>query len=152
MNVRMRILVLLACVFCVACSAQEPVAVEYYQPAYRTSPPEPVYSRVMWGHLPKPIKPRSETNAPLLLPVISFELPNSTLEEAIEALAQTMGYRWHYPQRIAKRRIQIRMEGTVEEVLAEIARQGKVQADFDHKQRLVRVVDGRMLPRLPGIR
>lgn len=133
-----------------ACSSNEPVAVEYYQPAYRSSPPAPVYSRVMWSHLPHPIAPKSKDTAPLMLPTVAFELPNSNLGEAIEALAQTMGYRWHYPENVSSRRIRIRMEGNVEEVLAEISRQANVQSQFDHKQRLIIVLEPNMIPKLPG--
>ena len=132
------------------CTSEDPVPVEYYQPAYRTSPPEPVYSRVMWSHLPNPIKPRSRDDAPFYLPVVSFELPDTTLDEAIEALAQTMGYRWHYPKSVAKRPLHIRMEGTVEEILNEISKQANVKAAFDHEHRMVRVIEGSMVPDLPG--
>lgn len=145
-----RILILISLLGTLACSANEPVAVEYYQPAYRTSPPAPVYSRVMWSHLPRPIAPKARDTAPLILPEVQFEFPNSNLGEAIEALAQTMGYRWHYPSSVSNRKIQIRMEGTVEEVLREISAQANVQAQFDHKKRLIIVFDSNMIPRLPG--
>lgn len=135
---------------CVSCASDVPPPVEYYQPAYRQSPPEPVYSRLMWSHLPSPIQPKSAGTAPLIMPVISFELPDATLEEAIEALAQTMGYRWDYPKQAAKRPIHIRMEGTIDEVLQEIGRQANVQTMLDHEKRLVRVMEKEMLPRLPG--
>jgi hypothetical protein len=68
----------------------------------------------------------------------------------VESLAQAMGYRWHYPASVAKRKVHIRMEGTVEEVLGEISRQTKVHALFDHQQRLVRVMDKKMVPALPS--
>ncbi|MCB0322081.1 MAG: hypothetical protein KDD69_00875 [Bdellovibrionales bacterium] len=133
-----------------ACSDTQPVAVEYYQPAYRTTPPEPVYNRLMWSHLPKPIAPKTAEVAPALLPEVEFDMPDAKLGEAIEALAQTMGYRWHYPNKVAGRQIKIRMEGTVEDVLKEIGRQGNVYAQFDHEHRLIVVMDSDMVPRLPG--
>jgi hypothetical protein len=137
------------CLLLAACSTQEPVAVDYYQPAYRTSPPDTVYSRVMWAHLPHPVKPKAKAHSEYILPSVSFQMPNATFQEAIEALAQSMGYRWKYPRYLAKRRIRIRMDGTVEEVLAEISRQARVRASFDHENRLVRVVERRTKPTLP---
>lgn len=131
----------------VACSSKEPVAVTYYQPAYRTTPPDTVYSRVMWSHPPHPVQPRAKANAPLIMPTVNFDMPNTTFDVAIEALAQSMGYRWDYPSSIAKKKIRIRMEGSVDEVLAEINRQANTSAALDHESRMVRVVDA---PRLPN--
>ena len=135
----------------IGCSAQKPQQMpERYHVAFRQNGPEPVYARFMWSHLPRPFKPKVQDTAPYYLPVVRFDMPNSTLETAVEALAQAMGYRWHYPQGVAKRKVNIRMEGTVEEVLEEISRQTKVHALFDHQQRLVRVMDKRMMPKLPS--
>ncbi len=135
-----------------ACSSSsEPVVkIEPYKVAYRQSPPEPVYSRVMWAHPPRPIMPKSTEDAPYLLPQISFQLPDTTVGEAVEALAQTMGYRWDYPSNVGKRKIHLRLDGTIEEVLKEIGRQGGVQTMLDHEQRLVRVMGEGVLPSLPG--
>lgn len=124
--------------------------IEQYRPVTRREAPEPVYGRTTWAHLPKPVAPKSAQNAPYLLPVVSFELVDSDLEEAIEALAQTMGYDRHYPKSVAKRKVSIKMVGTLEEVLAEIASQAKVTARFEHERKLVRVFEDRMLPQLPG--
>jgi hypothetical protein len=132
------------------CSSDEPlVRIEPYHVAYRQTPPEPVYSRVMWANLPHPITPRSTEDEPYLLPLISFELPDTTVGEAIEALAQTLGYRWDYPSGLGKRKIHMRMDGSVEEVLKEIGRQAGVQTMLDHEQRMVRVMGEGVLPSLP---
>ncbi len=134
----------------VGCAENPPA--ESFKVAYRQSPPEPVYSRLMWSHLPDPIKPKSTEDAPYYLPTITVELPNSTLGEAIEAVATTMGYRWDYPERLGKRPIHLKMEGTVEEILKEINRQGKVRAVLDHPRRLVRVGGNEVQPSLPRSR
>lgn len=141
-------LVLLLC----SCSKKEVFQrqVEEYRPVTRKEAPEPVYGRVTWAHLPKPVAPKAVQNAPYLLPVVSFDLVDSNLEEAIEALAQTMGYDRHYPKSVAKRKVSIKMVGTLEEVLAEIVKQAKVTARFEHERKLVRVFEDRMLPQLPG--
>lgn len=134
-----------------ACSSNEVLpAVEYYNVPYRKFPPEPVYSRVTWSHLPQPIQPKVRDAAPILMPVLSFELPKSNLEEAVEALAQTIGYGWDFPAGAAKRPVRIRMVGTVEEILKEISRQTKVKAAIDHSRRLVQVFDTEIRPELPA--
>jgi hypothetical protein len=132
----------------VACSAPQPQP-EYYPVATRRNAPEPVYSRLTWSHLPQPVKPKVGQDSPYLLPVVDFEMPNTTLGEAIEALAQSMGYRWDYPKSLARRNVRIRMSGNVEEVLAEISKQAKVSGAFDHNQRIVKVLDEQVVPRLP---
>ena len=137
-----------------SCSCNKKVTytrqIEEYRPVTTSSAPEPVYGRVTWAHLPKPIAPKTRHNSPYILPVISFELVDSNLAEAIEALSQSMGYDRHYPKSIAKRKVSIRMEGTLEEVLEEIARQAKVTARFEHERKLIRVFEDKMLPQLPG--
>ena len=134
----------------VSCSSGPSVYVEPYHVAYRQAPPEPVYSRLMWSQLPGPIRPKSTAEAPLYLPVVSIELPNATLGEAIEALATTMGYRWDYPSGLARRPVHIKMDGTADEILSEIGRQGGVQTMFDHEARMVRVMGDGVRPSLPG--
>ena len=131
---------ILILLFAVSCSATKEIkTVRYYQPVFRTSPPDTVYSRVMWSHPPHPIKPRSKSNAPLLLPKFKFELPNSTFEEAVESLAQAMGYRWDYPSRLAKIKISMNMQGDAIEVLSEINRQAKTKVILDHSARILRL-------------
>jgi len=90
------------------------------------------------------------------MPTMSFELPHSTLGEAIEALAQSIGYYWSYPQESSRRPIAIKMTGSVDQILREISRQAEVYAVLDHKGRMVRVVTGEMInppapaAKLPG--
>lgn len=133
-----------------ACHSPVPLErpIEYYTARERQHAPEPVYSRVMWSQIPAATPQKSKEDAPYLLPTISFEMPNATLEEAVEALAQTMGYQWHYPRAAAKRAVSINQVGTVDQILAEIANQAGVVAEFDHAGRQVRVFDVGMKPRL----
>ena len=155
----------LAIIFCMTvvvgvagCSSSKKAGpiIETYTPAYRQLPPEPVYSRLTWSQMPGPIKPKARENTPILMPELQFELPKSTLGEAIEALAQTIGYTWSYPSEAAKRPIAIKMNGTVEDILREISRQASVYSVLDHKERAVKVVSKSMLSpeapqaKLPG--
>ncbi len=144
---------LLSCACLLACSSNsdsrpEP-KYEYYHPVSRKFAPEPVYSRVTWSHLPEPLPSRSIEKAPYFQPVINFLLPNSNLAEAVEALSQTIGYRWMSPKGLYGRKVSIEMEGTIEEVLGEIAKQASVDAKLDHSKRLVRIIDRQVLPKLP---
>lgn len=120
-----------------ACS--DNVKTEPYYTAYRQFPPEPVYSRVTWSHLPMPVQPRTHEEAPYLMPEIYFDMPNSNLGESVEAIAQTMGYQWECPQAIAKKPVRIRMNGTIKEVLDEIDRQAGVKTTMDHQKRSIHV-------------
>lgn len=126
--------------------------IEYYDVSYRQAPHEPVYSRLAWSHLPKPVVAQEAEKAPLLLPVILFDLPNSNLREALEALSQTIGYRLEYPRALAGRSVSIVREATVDVILTEIGRQARVETELDHNARTIRVVDGRTQPLLPMVR
>ena len=122
---------------------------EKYYPAVRQLPLEPVYGRVTWSHLPKPVGPRAKTDAPFLKKNISFELPQSTLEESVVALAHSMGYEALYPQELAKRKVSLVVEGTNEEILDKICEQSQTTAEIDHKERIIRIYDDGLNPVLP---
>lgn len=128
--------------FLAGCSgggSERPRPVEYYRATYRQLPPPPVYSRVTWSHLPQPTPRQAKQNSPLLRQVIRFELPNSTLGEAIEALSQTIGYQAEYPSDLAARAVSLNVEGSPDEVLEMVAQQAKVNAQLDRVARVVRV-------------
>ncbi|MBP9838300.1 MAG: hypothetical protein KBC84_06260 [Proteobacteria bacterium] len=137
-----------------ACSSSSPkydkelYTVEYYKPSFRQAPPEPVYSRVMWSQTSQPIKPKVKENAPLLMPEVDIELPKSNLEEAIQAIAQTIGYTWSYPKEIGSKPVRLKMVATVDEVLAEIDRQTNVTTVLDHESRVLKVVNNSLVPQL----
>ncbi|MCC6934041.1 MAG: hypothetical protein IT292_12455 [Deltaproteobacteria bacterium] len=134
---------------CAEQKAKDVFVQETYYPVIRQLPLEPVYSRVTWSHLPKPIGPRVASNAPYLKKVILFEMPNSTLQESIVALAHSMGYEALYANSLAKRKISLLAEGTHEEILDKICEQSKTTAEIDHKERIIRVFDDNLSPTLP---
>ena len=117
-----------------------PRPVELYRASYRQLPPPPVYSRVTWSQLPQPTPLIAKGNSPLLRQVIHFELPNSTLAEAVEALSQTIGYEAEYPQDLAARAVSLNVEGSPDEILAMVSQQAKVDAQLDRVARVVRVM------------
>lgn len=123
--------------------------VVYYKPAYRQSPPEDTYSRLTWSHLPEPVKPKARDDAPLMLPEVFVELKDVTLDEAVEAIAQTMGYRWETSGANSRNRITIHMEGSVQEVLDEVRRQSHVPLAFDHGKRMIHLEDRNTQLKLP---
>lgn len=118
------------------------ISKEYYQMGYRSHPPETVYSRVMWSHLPAPMPHRSRNDSPLLDPEISFELPNSNLSESVQALAQAVGFRWSFPQDRASAPVSINQVGTVSEILAEICRQANLRGQIYIDERMIVVSAG----------
>jgi len=139
------------------CSAKPKVEVEKYPVVGRQIAPEPVYSRLTWSQIPQPIPPSVPvrdskvrySNVPYFRPVIKVELKRSTLGEAIQALAQTMGYESSYPRELAKKKVQVNTVGTIEDSLKEIERQAGVRTEIDHERRIVRVIDEKTEPRLP---
>ena len=130
-----------------ACAANK-VPEQPYWPSVRKYKPQPVYSRMMWSHPPQPIPEQAEEKTLYLSPVIAFELPDSTLQEAITALAQTIGYRWDYPPQLADRSVSIVKTGSVKEILREVGLQAQVATELDHERRLVRVIDTSTIPQL----
>ncbi len=150
MNIFRTIILIGMCSMVFGCSSKPMYRVVYYKPAYRQSPPEETYSRLTWSHLPEPVRPKARDDAPLLLPEVFVELKDASLDEAVEAVAQTMGYRWEYPDVSSGNRITIHMEGSVEEVLDEIRRQSKIPLAFDHEKRMIRLQDRTTQLRLPS--
>lgn len=133
-----------------ACGGAPIYKVVQYQPSYRQEAPQPVYSRLMWSQLPEPIKPRSRAEAPLMLPEVFVELKDVTVDEAVEALAQTMGYRWENSGMASGPRISVHMEGNVEEILGEIKAKSNMPLELSHEDKVIRVADKRLIPSLPG--
>lgn len=143
--------VLAACLVFFGCAnavGPGPTVVKY-QSQFRQTAPEPVYNRLMWSYLPEPTPAAALQQAPYFAPKISFELPNSNLEEAIVALAQTIGYEPLYPPELGGRRVSITTVAHVDEILAEIARQAQVRAVVNHRERYVKVLEQATQPQLP---
>ena len=138
----------------VACSSKEPVeiVIDEYYPSTRQLPPEPVYSRLAWSNLPEPVPSAYSKKSPYLRPVMAFDLPRSNLEEALEALSQTIGYELSYPKKLRRKPVSLQVEGTVDEVAREIARQTNLDVHLNHGARRVEVSQKRspVQPRLPA--
>ncbi|MEZ4753090.1 MAG: hypothetical protein R3A13_02130 [Bdellovibrionota bacterium] len=63
-----------------------------YDVATRQLPPQDVYNRVQWVHLPAPLPSRELVSygSPTVNPRFNIDLSNSTLEKAARALALLM--------------------------------------------------------------
>ena len=120
----------------------------YYKVSRRQFPPEDVYSRMMWSHLPKPIPRATRSDAPLVNPRFSFEMPNSYLEETIEALSQAIGFRWEIPKQVRSKPVSINQVGTVNEILGLVEKQTGLGLEINYKERIIRVIDPSTLPYL----
>jgi hypothetical protein len=115
--------------------------IEYYQPAYRQLPSEPAYSRMTWSHLPSPVPLAAAEKGPYFLPVMRAEFSETTLGEAVQVLAKTIGYRADSPAAVAGRKISVRFSGTLDEILVEVSKQGGVYAQLDHEAKVIRIGD-----------
>ena len=122
---------------------------EYYQVATRQHPKEPVYSRVTWSQLPRPVPEAPAEKGKMINPTMSFEMPNSTFLESLEALSQAIGYELRYPAKLVNTRVSLKYVGTVEEILAEICKQSGSKASLDHENKILRVHWKGATPRLP---
>jgi hypothetical protein len=137
----------------VACSPAKPARrIEIYYPSTRQEPLEPVYNRTTWSQLPQAFPPADNEKAPYFAQVMYADFPNASLGEAVQAVAQTMGYRADYPASIAGRRISLKFSGTFDEILGAVGRQGKVSVEVDHTSKLVKVMDsGGISPQLEPV-
>ncbi len=132
-----RLLPLLALTLASCSSTEQPVVVEYYPVSYRQLPPEPVYSRITLSHLPQPVGTKRAVSAPMLSPVLMVDLPHSDLREAVEALAQALGYRTEYPRGLLSRPVSIKMEGRIDQLIREVEKQAQVIIVLNHDERRV---------------
>lgn len=128
----------------VGCSADLPPAVkgepEVYTIHTRKLPPEPVYNRIRWGN-PPDIAPSREL--PLaaeghVIPVITMNLKNATLEEASRSLAATAQYASYCSSLIAKQKISFNQLGTLDELAEAISRQAGIRVVVDHEGQAIR--------------
>ena len=106
----------------------------------RKHEPQPVYKRTRLAYLPAPIPVARTYNstAPLILPVIHFELADASLEEAAKVLGQTARYSSYCASTIAEKRISITALGTVDELAQAIAKSAKIETVVDHHNREIR--------------
>lgn len=162
MNSYIKFLVGVSCIFSfTSCSSNEALykelkrPVEYYSYSEKRFPREPVYSRLMWSHLPRPVVSKShnrdvrDNKAPLLSPELEFHMEEVTLQEALEALGSTIGYRVIYPNYLGSRLVSLKMSGRVDEIVRELCKQGQVMVRMDSKQRVISVLEGRREKGLP---
>jgi len=115
-----------------------------YRVAFRQLPPQPVYNRVGFAHLPEVVPSRDlpRTNAPTLDPMVHLELKNSTLEEASEVLAAVSRYTSFCASTIAKQRITLNTLGTQQELADQISAEAGIKVVIDHENRQVRFLTG----------
>lgn len=134
-----------------SCGSKAPEPeIDYYRVRTRQFGPAPVYSRLVWSQLPQPLPNKPGEKAPMLSPSVSFELGRSTLQESLEAISQTFGYRAEYPDAVKERPVALKMVGTLDQILQELGKQTHVYFECDHQGRMIRVVEGNTVPELPG--
>ena len=125
------------------------VVQEVYYPTRRQTPPEPVYSRVAWSHLPKPIGSVSSNNTVFLKKSVSYEFKKSNLEQAINAIADNIGFEAIYPPDVAKRPVSMKLDGTPDEALAMLGEKTNTSIEVNQSARKLTVIDKALTPTLP---
>lgn len=107
--------------------------------SFRQLPPEPVYARLRWVHLPQvlPASEQPQSGAGLIAPVMHVEFKNASLEEVTRKLAEASRYHSYCASSVAGKTITINMLGTLEEVLAKVSEQASAQAIVDHENRAI---------------
>jgi hypothetical protein len=148
MNARLIITsaLLAVCALASGCSSQkaEKPSGKAYSVAFRQLPPQPVYNRVGFAHLPEVVPSRElpRSNAANLDPVVHLELKNSTLEEASAVLAAVSRYTNFCSSTIASQRISLNTLGTMQELAEQIAVEAGIKVVVDHENRQVRFLTG----------
>jgi hypothetical protein len=126
------------------CSSSQPPAVskdpQVYKIQTRKLPPDPVYNRVTWAHLPDSMPgislPRSASAQ--IAPIITFDVNNAKLEDAARSLAATMQYASYCSSVIADQRLTLRRLGTIDELAEAISQQARISVSVDHEGRVLR--------------
>lgn len=108
--------------------------------AVRQLPPEPVYNRLRYVHLPEPLPERDKTASKrsVVLPIFEFQVENITLDEAALILASAMRYDSYAAPSIAERKVELTSLGTVDELAQQIAKHTGSYVFVDHNNRQIR--------------
>lgn len=126
------------------CSSEVPLGIEKSPEVYaiqtRRLPPEPVYNRVIWAHPPDLVPERNiaESSAGAIVPVVTMNLKNATLEDASRSLAAIAQYASYCSSALAKQKITFNQLGTLDELAEAISRQAGIRVVVDHEGRSVR--------------
>ena len=124
------------------CSARAPASSErkLFGISVQRYAPQPVYKRTRLVHLPSPLpEPNAQSSAaPLILPVIHFEIVDASLEEAAKILGKTSRYSAYCASTVADKHITLTALGTVDELAEQIAKIAKIETIVDHHNREVR--------------
>ena len=108
--------------------------------ATRQLPPEPVYGALRWVRPPQVLPERKvePQNAPLIMPVVQFEVNDKPLSEVALILAATAGYRSYCAGTIAGKKLSLVSLGTMDELAGEIEQQAGVKVVINHRYKEVR--------------
>ncbi|NLF25450.1 MAG: hypothetical protein GX589_07305 [Deltaproteobacteria bacterium] len=119
---------------------QQPKKQKVFKIATRQLPPEPVYGALRWVRPPQVLPEREipTSSAPLLMPVIQFEVKDKPLSEVALILAATAGYRSYCAGSIASQKLTLVSLGTLEELGREIEEQAEIEVLINHRYKEVR--------------
>ncbi len=113
---------------------------EIYNVATRQLAPEPIYHPVRWVRPPQMMPKRgiATNRAPLILPIIHFNVKDTTIEQAALVLAGSARYKSFVASSIAEKTISLEMLGNIQEIADEISIREGIKVRVDHISKSVR--------------
>ena len=132
---------------CGSSTKLKPEEKQVYRTAFRQLPPQPVYNRTRFVHLPEmaPSRELPKSSGSAIIPVVHLELKNATLDEASSVLAAISQYSSYCASTVAKKRVTVNTLGTLQELADEISNKTGATVIIDHQNRQVRVISGDLI-------
>lgn len=119
----------------------------YFHPVRQVAP-EPIYNRITMVRPPDtlPFMPIGVRQPYVNRDVrnVGIQADNVPLEEAAEMIASAMGYKHYCSSLIAKRRVSIKQNGTIEQLATDLSSKEKIEVVIDHDAREIRFLQQRV--------
>lgn len=118
----------------------------YFHPVRQVAP-EPIYNRITMVRPPDtlPFMPIGVRQPYVNRDVrnVGIQADDVPLEEAAEMIASAMGYKHYCSSLIAKRKVSIKQNGTIEQLAADLSRKENIEVVIDHDSREIRFLQQR---------
>ncbi len=118
----------------------------YFHPVRQVAP-EPIYNRITMVRPPDtlPFMPIGVRQPYVNRDVrnVGIQADDVPLEEAAEMIAGAMGYKSYCSSLIAKRKVSIKQNGTIEQLAADLSSKEKIEVVIDHDSREIRFLQQR---------
>lgn len=118
----------------------------FFHPVRQVAP-EPIYNRITMVRPPDtlPFMPIGVRQPYVNRDVrnVGIQADNVPLEEAAEMIASAMGYKHYCSSLIAKRKVSIKQNGTIEQLAADLSTKEQIEVVIDHDAREIRFLQQR---------